>query len=896
MSGRCFGAGVGRRRRGLIGLVAALAIAALPATDAFAQAQPPGLPLGYSYKQVDSPNPIPGGAFGWGVASGDFTGDGENDLLVPQSQPQQNGTAFRLTPESSPVYSKVFIIDGVTGQQVDAYPNTPGMDAIEQLETYSNPDFDPVLGFVYVERMPDVGSCPGGDGTDDAKICDAASIGAPDGVPEILIGGRNAQVPPGTGNPTFGRGYVIDGATRAVIKRIDMPPADRTLELGIPQTGGQQFGRVMTSLQGLPPCAGSVAEANNMGVGLCPNQTNIDGDDNPDTDPVFPQTVRIGDVNGGGVGDIVVTARNFRESLPTNETQTITVRATAGTYRLSFNATQSNPIAFNADTATLDAEIEAIIGAADVTVTGGPGNASGSSPYTVTFTNPTLTDQPQLVATNIDLTGGTVSPAVTTATVRNGTSVNSAQTGSQCASVTTASTLTCTGGRAWIYPGESFNEGDSTSTILETPLYTVKNPFSQTTGSTEFGGNMWRIGDISNPPDGRPDLVIASRNTDYPLENPTPATTLPDVGASFLFSGSNGAFIRTDLHPEPQPRATYSGSFNSGVPAGDLGLSLLPDYVMPAPLQNNVFVDDGTAYTLRGDAASGGGGGQGSWNFAQMDDPNPIVGGAFGSSTTGVGDLVGGADAPANEMLIGGWGQFDPGTEAVANTVGDVHIVNTQTSTNLQTIPDPTGERGAGFGVGLAPMGDLNDDGFLDFAVTAYLSNGSGLVGAGRVYIFSSDNTPPPTAADALALASGRCANMREGTDGDDSLQGTEKGDTLFALRGNDTVSGLGEDDCLDGGDGTDVVNGGDGADTMRGRAGHDRLIGGVGADRLFGEAGKDKLAGGKGKDFLVGGKGKDKFKVKGGGADRVNCGKGKDVVIASAKDKIAANCERVKA
>ena len=766
--------GLRRGRRALIGMSAALALSALPAADALAQA---GLPVGYTYKQVESPAPIPGGAFGWGVASGDFTGDGENDLLVPQSQPQQGGTAFGTPPNQ--VYSKVFIIDGITGQPVDAYANTPEMDAIEQLEPYASATFDPVIAFVYVERMPDVGSCPSGDGPDSAKLCDDATIGAADGIPEILIGGRNAQITTDPGNPTYGRGYVLDGATRAVIKRIDMPVADRVLQAGIPQTGGQQFGRVMTSLQGLPPCAGSVAEANNMGVGPCPNELNIDNDDNPDTDPVFPRAIRIGDVNNGGVGDIVITARSFRESLPTNELQTVLVRADAGTYTLTFAGTAAAPIApettaaipFNAPASSPGGAIDSVqefledlpgIAPGDVAVTGGPGSAAGGT-YSITF-------QGVFATTNMNpLTGTsslTITPPATTAltiaTTRNGTTVNSAntttateapaQTGSQCRSITTPSTLTCTGGRAWVYPGESFDEGESTSTILDAALYTVKNPFSQTTGSTEFGGNMWRVGDIgggaNNAPDGRSDFVIASRNTDYPLENPTAGTFLVDVGASFLFSGANGSFIRTDLHPEPQPRATYSGSFNSGVPAGNLGLTLLPDYVIPAPLQNNALADDGTAYTLRGDAASGGGGAQGSWNFAQMDDPDPLLGGAYGSSTTGVGDLVGGAGAPANEMLIGSWGPFDPGTEAAFNTVGDVHIVNPQTSTNLQTIPDPTGEKGSGFGVGMTPMGDLNNDGFLDFAVTAFLSNAppSGLSGSGRAYIFLSDNTPRPDA------------------------------------------------------------------------------------------------------------------------------------------------------
>ena len=46
----------------------------------------------------------------------------------------------------------------------------------------------------------------------------------------------------------------------------------------------------------------------------------------------------------------------------------------------------------------------------------------------------------------------------------------------------------------------------------------------------------------------------------------------------------------------------------------------------------------------------------------------------------------------------------------------------------------------------------------------------------------------------------------------------------------------------------------------------------------MFGEGGKDKMIGGPGKDFLAGGKHRDKIKVKGGGTDEVNCGKGKDL------------------
>lgn len=896
-----------RAARALIGTIAALVLAAIMAAPAMAA---PGLPLSYDYKQIDSPAPLAGGAFGWGVAAGDFTGDGKNDLLIPQSQAQQGGT---ISPPSAPQqFSKVFIINGVTGAQVDAFPDTPAMDAIEQLETYASPTYDPVLGFVYVERMPDVGSCPLGDGADADKICDGTVaadglIGPHDGIPEILVGGRNAQVP--VGGPTYGRGYVLDGATRAIIKRIDMPAADIALQASFPQTG-QQFGRVMTSLQGLPPCAGAVSEANNMGIGACPNLSNADGDNNPDTDPIYPKAVRIGDVNGGGEGDIVITARSFRESVASNEVETVLVRAASGQFTLTLNGETTADIAFNAP-ATGAGSVQAALEAlptplpGDFAVTGGPGSTSGGT-YTVVFQGVyTATNVTQMTAADgtTPLAGGTPSTALTVATSRNGSSTTSAQAGSQCAAVvTTVATPTCTGGRAWVYKGEDFNTGDLADTILDAPFYTVKNPFSQTTGSTEFGGNMLRVGDISNPPDGKPDFVIASRNTDYPLENPTAGSTLVDAGAAFLFSGAGptvalpNALIRTDIHPEQQSRSSYSGSFNAGLPAGDLGLTGLPDYVMPAALQNsNGIADAGTAYVIRGDAASGGGGAQGSWQFAQMNDPDPFVGSAFGSSTTGVGNLVGGPGAAANEMMIGSWGPFDPATEASFSYVDDVHIVNPQFGTNLQTIADPTGEKGSGFGVGMTPMGDLNSDGFLDFAVTAYLSNAPPGVfaGAGRAYILYSDNTPVPT--PAAVLASGDCANRKMGTDGDDTLLGTVKGDTLFALAGNDEVMALADDDCVDGAAGKDKLDGGGGDDSVLGGAGKDLVRGGAGDDRLFGMSGRDKLVSGKGDDLLDGGKGNDMIDARGGGKDRIVCGGGRDKVLADASDRVSSDCERVK-
>src|SRR3954451_1731345 len=204
---------------------------------AVAQASAPGMPRTYSVQRVDSPLPRAGGSFGWGISSADLTGDDKPDLLVAQSQDANS--------------SQVFVFNGATGAHIDTI--TP-----PELNPDANPD--PALSFVYVETMPDIGSCPGGDGPDADKICDAATVGPGDGIPEILAGSRGLRVnpldgsiPPTTANPILGRGYVIDGATRAVLKRIDMPQADRIAEQGLdnPANNAQrvapQFARVISS-------------------------------------------------------------------------------------------------------------------------------------------------------------------------------------------------------------------------------------------------------------------------------------------------------------------------------------------------------------------------------------------------------------------------------------------------------------------------------------------------------------------------------------------------------------------------------------------------------------------------------------------------------------------------
>lgn len=766
----------GLRRRLKLLPVAALVTVAVPVGPAAAQA--PGLPRTFNAQAIETPLPVGGGSFGWGVASADLTGDGKLDLLVAQGQAEP---------------TRAFVFDGASGAHIDTIvpPElNPGGE-------------DPIIAFVYVETMPDVGSCPGGTSS---QMCPNTVVGPGDGIPEIIIGARGKRVNVANpaaeatdDDPALGRGYILDGRTRAVLKRIDMPLADRETQGAL--SASPQFGRVMASPQAMPPCAGSVAENNNSGVGPC---------------PALPLASRIGDLNGDNAPDIVITARSFREA------------------------------------------------AAD------------------------------------------------------------ADTRSWCYAQRNAPTPpVCTSGKAWAYSGAI--AGTDPRAIHDNAIYSIQNPLAQ--AGQEFGGNLYRVGDVNTGPATNcdadpstatcaPEFVIPARNLTYPFANPT--TEFAGAGAAFLINGRTGAAMTPPgasnaqpaiTNPEPQKHAQFSGSFNGGRPVGDIGQSTAPDILLPAAFQNALTTGDGKIWAFN--AVGFGGGSTGSWQFASMTDPTAYPGSNFGGAFTGVGDLVDGPGHEANELLVGGF-HFDRITEASRNAVADVHFVNVQSGRNLMTIPNPEGIGGDGFGVGLVPMGDLNGDGFLDFAASSYLANGV-IGGQGRAWIFRSDNSPlppPPTVAApqvtgpatvaappqqqpgaqaAPALRPGLCANRTIGTDRGERIRGTIAGDEIFGFGGNDSISGFQGRDCIDGGAGNDRLYGDDDNDKLIGGHGRDRLSGGDGRDELYGGTSNDRLDGGTGNDMLAGGSASDDL-IGGSGSDRLFGENGHDrIVVGGGRNQVDA-------
>lgn len=127
--------------------------------------------------------------------------------------------------------------------------------------------------------------------------------------------------------------------------------------------------------------------------------------------------------SGLPLGEITASGKFGPYAASPNETQTLTIDATAGTYTLGFAGETTAAIAFDATAAQVEAALEtlAAFDVGDVSVTGGPGDSGGTTPYTVTFTGQYAgVNVPLLVATDVNLTGGGDDAAVAQVTAGGG--------------------------------------------------------------------------------------------------------------------------------------------------------------------------------------------------------------------------------------------------------------------------------------------------------------------------------------------------------------------------------------------------------------------------------------------------------------------------------------------
>jgi Ca2+-binding RTX toxin-like protein len=143
-------------------------------------------------------------------------------------------------------------------------------------------------------------------------------------------------------------------------------------------------------------------------------------------------------------------------------------------------------------------------------------------------------------------------------------------------------------------------------------------------------------------------------------------------------------------------------------------------------------------------------------------------------------------------------------------------------------------------------------------------------------------------------LAGGNGPDGLNGGSGRDRLVGGAGDDHLNGGDGNDSLSGGASSDTLLGGNGTDRLDGGTGSDRLDGGAGDDRLNGGAGNDLLIGGARNDVLTGGAGRNVYRAGPGNDRIDARNKQRDRIDCGPGRDGVVADRIDVVARNCETI--
>lgn len=333
---------------------------------------------------------------------------------------------------------------------------------------------------------------------------------------------------------------------------------------------------------------------------------------------------------------------------------------------------------------------------------------------------------------------------------------------------------------------------------------------------------------------------------------------------------------RSDVSFSDVVRFSGDGSFNRGV---SLGVDL-------TGIGGSIFISSGMLVGSVADRNADGRRELIAVHAAPYHDDPPY-------ESTWLMDIFVSAPQPVSETIeppvIGGEGTIGFAGTFLTSPTGDTRSLGARALVAL------TDERGRSFSVA-APESisanrvrtraevkvAANSPGLVHGASYRYqllLENGRGLVGASpeKSFVYSGPSSSSPTWSTPPPAGSRGAARPGPRPGGKVSvLTGTSRRDRLVGGRGRDLIRGLA------------------GNDLIRGLAGADRLHGAGGNDRVFGGTGADRLTGGKGRDYLDAGPGTDYIDSRDGTRDRVRCGTGSDRVRADARDSLRG-CERVR-
>jgi hypothetical protein len=239
------------------------------------------------------------------------------------------------------------------------------------------------------------------------------------------------------------------------------------------------------------------------------------------------------------------------------------------------------------------------------------------------------------------------------------------------------------------------------SGATDTVLLTLDPPIVEE--NARAGYSVVSLGDTNG--DGVPDVLVGAPGQNIGDES----DGLIDVGVAYLYSGANGALLRTFNHP-PQGGAEVNARFGFAVAnAGDIDKDGVSDAIIGAPGKGEVFVFSGKTGALLFTILSP----------AKEKEPS------FGSAVAGGKDL----DRDGIPDIV-------VGAPLLKSAEGAVYVFKGSDGTLLRKLRSATPQRFSKFGAFVSLTDDLTGDHRPDIFVGAPETDVGGLINAGSGYIY----------------------------------------------------------------------------------------------------------------------------------------------------------------
>jgi predicted lipoprotein with Yx(FWY)xxD motif len=268
-------------------------------------------------------------------------------------------------------------------------------------------------------------------------------------------------------------------------------------------------------------------------------------------------------------------------------------------------------------------------------------------------------------------------------------------------------------------PGDDNNGGDSGSArVFSGANGAILYTFNGDSAFDNFGSSVSGAGDVNN--DGFDDLIVGA-----PLDDNNGLTS---SGSARVFSGATGLVLYTRNGDSAGDQFGYSVSR-----AGDVSNDGFEDFIVGAKFDDNNGEDSGSARVFSGNT----GGILYTFNGDSAFD-------LLGDSVSGAGDVN---NDGFDDLIVGAKLDDNNGSDA-----GSARVFSGANGAILYTFNGDSA--GDWFGVSVSGAGDVNNDGFDDLIVGAYLDDNNGLdSGSARIFYstvpFAWGNLPTPCPGDA---------------------------------------------------------------------------------------------------------------------------------------------------